>query len=62
MRRQIDLVSYRPRPLKAFILLAIGFAFGGYVIPDYLIARHQYYARINCIQHHPLPAPMGRLQ
>jgi hypothetical protein len=60
----LEFVHYRPRPFKALLLLIIGFGFGGYVLPDYFVARHQYYARINCIQQHqpPIPTlPTGRM-
>lgn len=61
-RTQLDVVSYRPRPFKALVLFAVGFMFGGGIVSDYLPLRHQYYARISCQQHHPLPAPIARPQ
>ncbi|MBV8893308.1 MAG: hypothetical protein JO266_15275 [Acidobacteria bacterium] len=61
-RGQINIVNYRLRPVRAVLLLALGFMFGSIFLPEYLVTRHQHYAGINasCVQRHPLPAPMGR--
>jgi hypothetical protein len=57
MREAIKYVHYRPRPFKALFLLALGFMFGGGLIPEYLAVRHAHQAGINvpCIQHRMPP-------
>jgi hypothetical protein len=52
---QVEIVNYRPRPFKALFLLALGFMFGGSMLPQFLAARHHYYAGNDCMQLHPLP-------